>query len=416
MKKSILNVGMLFFLLISFQSYSQRTIGKLVKNKADASTQLTITTPTNNGRVSSPLTITGTASKDTNVSISVKAAFTGGSQDLGTFMATSNSNGTWESTPINLWAPEDAKNLRFEILASESVVQKSKMQTLKKSSSKKITVFPVSDIQTIARVELTDNKVMELNPTITKMPEKVSHGPIDPLTGHQRTRQPSPSVPNTYITSPIKNTTIDIPIMVTGTAQKNSKIKVIVSRSYTQYGQNKNDHTNLTVTSDENGNWNTGKLYSVQTDEADANVTMKISAVRIVNEQEKGNTDTVTVTSEPKEKLGIKITSPKSNLYQGEKVTSPITVSGRAIKNHTLEIRVQTGQSNASNYQRQGNGRLIKDWTSVPVNSSGHWSTQLNTGKPQTTNGRASQDEYKLTILIRDKSKPSEIKVLHLRR
>lgn len=416
MKKTILTVGSFLFLIISTQMYAQKTLGKLSKPTISASSELSITSPNNNAKVSSPLTIAGTASKNAKVTLNVKATFTEGDQDLGTFVITSNSNGTWQSIPINLWAPEGVNNLQFEIMASESVVEKSKMKRLKKPSSKKITVSPTSNIQRIDRVEMTAKKIKELNPQLTEVRERVSHTPIDPRTGHQRPQRPSSNEVNTYITSPKNNAHVDFPLMITGTAQKNSEVKVLITRSYTQYGQNTGKATKTNVTTDSEGNWKTGKLYSIQADAADANVTIEITAVRVINDSEKGNKATVMVNSQAKEKLGLKITSPESNLYQGEKLTSPITISGRAIKNHTLEVRVQTGQSSSGNYQQQGNGRLIKDWTSVPVNSTGHWSTQLNTGQPKTTNGRTPQKEYTLTILVRDKSNPSKIKTLHLRR
>ncbi|MBA6152011.1 hypothetical protein [Gelidibacter maritimus] len=416
MKKPILTLASFVFLIISTQMYAQRTLGKTIKSPKNVSAELSITSPKNNAKVSSPLTIAGTASKNAKVTLNVKATFAEGDQDLGTFEITSNRNGIWQSTPINLWAPEGVNNLKFEIMASESVVEKSKMKRLRKPNSKKIIVSPTSNIQRIERVEMTAKKIKELNPQLTEMPERVTQSPIDPITGHQRPQRPSSNIPNTYITSPTSNTNVDFPLIITGTAQKNSEVKIVINRHYTQYGQDIRQSTELNASTDANGQWKSGKLYSIQADAADDNVTLEITAVRVVNNSEQGNKASVTVNSQAKEKLGLKITSPESNLYQGEKVRSPFTVKGRAMKNHTLEIRVQTGQGSAGNYQQQNNGRVIKDWTSVSVDSRGYWSTQLNTGTPKTNNGRASQKEYKLTVLVRDKRNPSEITVLHLRR
>ncbi|WP_133240827.1 hypothetical protein [Marixanthomonas spongiae] len=279
--------------------------------------------------------------------------------------------------------------------------------------------------QKTKKVKQKEMKQIEVvkQPEVKIVPKKkrVIRGHIDPITGEQHNTTTNNST-DTRITIPVKKYRkiefVDMPLLIKGTAKRNSEVNVTITTTYKKYGQEitKRKNINKILTNNE-GVWGGVKIYSVEVDEADDKVTHKITAERVENDNVVGNTDTVTVYSNPKEITSIKITDPESNLYQGAKVTSPITVRGRAIKGHTVEIRVQTGQKTANNYNQSSSGsRLIKDWTPVSVNSQGRWSKQLNTGKPKTKNGRAPQSEYNLTILVRDKDNPSEVKTLWLRR
>lgn len=388
----------------------------------------TITSPKNNARVNSPLTVKGTAPKESKISISIKATFKSGSQDLGTFSATANSSGKWQTSPINLWAPEGAKNLRYEVVASRTVRMKGKTtkRRIQRYTSEKVIVSPAKKVLFVPVAQLTEKKLRALNPRATLVLKPtlkpvlkpiLQPARIDPITG-ELIRPSVPSGPNVTITSPNRNATVDFPLNIKGTAARNSRIQVLITTECQIYGQNTLRRTKAYTSSDNNGKWQTGMLFSIQAAEADGNVTHKISAVRIENDREQGNTASVIVSSQPREFSGLKITSPESNLYQGEEVTSPITVKGRAIKGHTVEIRVQTGSRNAGNYNQPGysGSRVIKNWFPVTVNSQGHWSSRINIGSPKTNDGRTTRSEYTLTILVRDTQKRSEIKVLHLRR
>lgn len=414
MKNAILYLGVLFFLSILIPANAQKI--RQLPIKGQSSTELAISSPANNASVASPLTITGTAPKNSKILVNIKAIFTNGSQDLGTFSTSANSRGKWQSKPITLWAPKGAKNLRYEITASDAVVVKDQKRRVGRQGAnvQKVTVTPVKTVLLLSEVEMTEKKIKALNPELTPVSQRVIFGGIDRNTGETIINTPASNKVNVSITSPSRNTKVDFPLMIEGKAKKNSTIEVVIAQIFSQYGQSVTKTTKTEAISDGSGNWKTGKLYSIQANVADGNVKLEISAVMRENGRKTSNTATITVSSDPKEKLWLKITSPESNLYQGAKVTSPITVRGRAMKNNTLEIRVQTGQGYASNYHNSG--RIIKDWTSVSVDSNGHWSAQLNTGKPKTTNGRAPQQEYYLTILVRDKSKKSEIKTLQLRR
>lgn len=94
-----------------------------------------ITSPANNARVTSPLTIQGTSDKNAQIEINVKATYSGGEQDLGTFRASADNSGKWKTTPIGLWLPEGAKNAKYQISATQTVGGK-------KSAPRAVTVLP----------------------------------------------------------------------------------------------------------------------------------------------------------------------------------------------------------------------------------------------------------------------------------
>lgn len=78
---------------------------------------LAITSPKSNARVNSPLVVKGSSSKNQTVEVNVQAVFSGGEQDLGTFKSKADNSGNWQTTPINLWLPEGAKNAKYLITA-----------------------------------------------------------------------------------------------------------------------------------------------------------------------------------------------------------------------------------------------------------------------------------------------------------
>jgi len=277
-------------------------------------------------------------------------------------------------------------------------------------------------------MKLTQKKMKQSKPKLSKLskvekvPERVNHSRIDPITGEPLNDSGNNSADTgTRITSPrseYRNISFaEIPIVIEGTAKRNSEVKIRIKTTYEKYGLAVTKIMNINPSSDNDGKWGGLKVFSIKVDEADDKATHKITAVRMEDDMEKDNKASVTIYSTPEEITSVKITAPKKNLYpvdegyEDGKVTSPMTVRGRAIKGHTVEIRVETGQG-----FREGSGRLIKDWTPVTVNSQGHWSKQINTGEPKSNNGRTSGGEFYLTILARDTGKKSDVKTLHLRR
>lgn len=78
-----------------------------------------LTSPKSNEQVSSPIIIKGTGLQNTPIEINMQSTYTGGKQDLGVFRTTSDAKGNWQTTPINLWAPEDVKNVSYLITATQ---------------------------------------------------------------------------------------------------------------------------------------------------------------------------------------------------------------------------------------------------------------------------------------------------------
>lgn len=116
----------------------------------------------------------------------------------------------------------------------------------------------------------------------------------------------------------------------------------------------------------------------------------------------------------------VSITFPETNLSGGEGLNGKIKVQGRSIEGHTVEIRVQSGTVNASNYLNRDPylSKIIEDWRPVTVNSEGVWETTIN-AKPLSYNAGGDFDndeQHFFTILVRDTNDRSEVKVLHLTR
>jgi hypothetical protein len=314
--------------------------------------------------------------------------------------------------------------LFFLLMTIPSYAQK----TSEKQKESKTKTEKVLKKESQKDTKLTQKRMEQVNPKLSRLPkleevpEKVTHGLIDPITGELINDSGINSADTgTRITSPrseYRNISFaEIPIVIEGTAKRNSEVKIRIKTTYEKYGQAVTKIMNINPSSDNDGKWGGLKVFSIKVDEADDKATHKITAVRMEEDMEKDNTASVTVYSTPEEITSVKITAPKKNLYpvdegyEDGKVTAPLTVRGRAIKGHTVEIRVETGQG----YQ-EGSGRLIKDWTPVTVNSQGRWSKQINTGVPKINNGHTKRGEYYLTIFVRDTGKKSDVKTLHLRR
>lgn len=308
--------------------------------------------------------------------------------------------------------------LFFLLMTMPSYAQK----TSKKQKENKTKTERVLKKKSQKMKVLTQKKMEQVNPNIKQLPkaevvkERVTHSPIDPITGEPRNTSDNNNAV-TQITSPRsryrKIDFTEIPFVIEGATKRNSNVKVIILTTYEKYGQAVEKGKKMTLSSDNAGKWGPIKISSINVDEADSKVTHKITAVRTEDNREKENTASVTVYSNPTEITSVKITEPNNN----KKVTSPVTFRGRAIKGHTVEIRVQTSTRNASNFsvlQTTQISRVVKDWTPITVNSQGVWETQLNIGKPKVKNNAVRVGEHDLTILVRDIRKKSDIDVLHL--
>lgn len=308
MKKAILYVGVYFFLILSTSLHAQVVRGKKTQVKFRNSIDLSITSPKNNSKVSSPLIVSGTAPKETTVSIKVKAIYSGGDQGLGTFTATPGNNGKWQSTPINLWAPEGSKNLRFEITVTDNS---------RSGSTKKISVSTNQTIQMISRVDMTEKKFRALNPTLTLVPQKTTSSNVERRLVKQPAKMKAPAkvdkkidvsnainldLENTetrIISPPQISSYTKIPVVFGGTAKRNSDIELMITTSYKENGKAITKRTKTNLSTDNKGEWGRVKLYSIKVDKADGKVTHDITAVRIENGKEVGNKATRTIYSEP---------------------------------------------------------------------------------------------------------------------
>ncbi|MDG4950322.1 hypothetical protein NLM59_05260 [Weeksellaceae bacterium KMM 9724] len=171
MKTKLLFMGALLFLLMTSWSFAQKTPvgdGNLKKDKPTTGVNssetiqannpiLIITSPTKNEQVKSPLIVEGNADRNTVIEVNVVVNYTGGSQDLGTFKVNTKSDGSWSTIPINLWMPEGAKNVKFDITAS--IEQGDTTYT-----TNVVSVRPPQKTQTIPLSELKEARIKKLNP------------------------------------------------------------------------------------------------------------------------------------------------------------------------------------------------------------------------------------------------------------
>ncbi|MDG4945248.1 OmpA family protein [Weeksellaceae bacterium KMM 9713] len=164
-------MGALLFLLMTSWSFAQRTPvgdGSLKKDNPTTGVNssetiqannpiLIITSPTKNEQVKSPLIVKGNADRNTVIEVNVVVNYTGGSQDLGTFKVNTKSDGSWSTIPINLWMPEGAKNVKFDITAS--IEQGDTTYT-----TNVVSVRPPQKTQTISLSEIRKDRYKKMNP------------------------------------------------------------------------------------------------------------------------------------------------------------------------------------------------------------------------------------------------------------
>lgn len=216
-----------------------------------------ITSPASNEQVSSPVTIKGTAAENAPVQVSVKAKFTGGEQDLGMFRTKANTAGKWETTPINLFVPEDAKNTSFVIAAVQFDENDSRSRT------GTVTVKPKSNIMLLH----TGKPVM----AIAQKPATIHRRVVPDIkipkaaatTAPAETpKPPAANVPVTkpMIITPQNNEFIDgSSVQFFGKGTAGNTVKLIVDLKYLELGSRKSKRYQFSSTVDANEIWSTQK-------------------------------------------------------------------------------------------------------------------------------------------------------------
>lgn len=164
-------------------------------------------------------------------------------------------------------------------------------------------------------------------------------------------------------------------------------------------------------------------MEKVEMPQMKASPTATKKAVPMKESVQHGHIDPITgeqVITPATEAIYVTITSPESNLSEGEALNGKITVKGRTNKNQTVEIRVQSGKRTVDNYTDPDRyySKLIEDWRSVKANADGDWKTVINV-KPLTYSAGADWDnveQHFFTILVRSKNDKSKIEVVHFTR
>lgn len=260
-KNNFFIIVTLLALTFTGSGFAQKIVkGTVLKKSNDL---LNITSPANNTQVASPLIIKGIANKNKQVEVNIEATFTGGSQDLGTFKANVDSRGQWSTTPINLWVPEDAKNVNFLLTATQTVNNK-------KSTSKTVTILPPQTIKTIARAEIKGDIIMQVNPKVAqkRMTQNVTLKP-----GVNPALVKAAALPE--ITSPSHQAVITTPLIVEGTAKRGSTISVTVKSNIAKPEMNSKS---VRAEVDEKGNWKTPPINLwLFEDATDARFTISVS-------------------------------------------------------------------------------------------------------------------------------------------
>lgn len=318
-----------------------------------------ITSPTNNSQVTSPLIIKGTAIKNGQIEVSVEANFTGGSQSLGTFKATANSKGEWSTTPINLWVPEEAKNVKFQISATQTVNNV-------KSNPKEVTVLPPQKLKTISRNQIKGNIITQQNPGVASTIAR-------PMVAEKRDLNPvlakAAALPT--ITSPNNQTVITTPLIVEGTAQRGSIVDVTIESNIAKPDFN---NTSVRANVDENGKWKTAPinlwLFEDATD-ARFTITATEKIPRIDKPRQSRSITVIPSINQnfprhPIKPWGISI-GPKA----GKNVISPLVITGSAGKERTVQIYI-TSHYTDSKGKRVDLPRIN---TSAISDNKGKWET-----------------------------------------
>lgn len=252
------------------QSQKLKRVVKPQSRVLNAKKSVKITSPQNQQGVKSPLTVKGTSAPKSDINLQIVAKYTGGDQDLGSFTITSDSQGKWSSTPINLWLPEGAKNAQFEIIAA---VPGNRDQD-------KITVTPPSNVKLIARKDFEQVQMKD----VALKKATISKGLLEAL------KAIAPK-----LTSPTPNAQVSSPLIVKGTGLKNAPIEVTV---HSQYSGGTQDLGVFRTTSDANGKWQTIPI-NLWAPDGVKNLKYLISATQF--DDDKGTSRAAQVTAVPKQ-------------------------------------------------------------------------------------------------------------------
>jgi len=184
-------------------------------------------------------------------------------------------------------------------------------KTTKEKKENKIETKRAQKIKSPVMQEVTPRQMEQVNPNV-KAPlevidtrERVTHRPIDPITGEERPASPLPINENDIsITYPSDGSYIDNSILIQGETQKNNRVLVTVT--------DQDDQTfkkTMYTDSDNNGKWEV--RFTAHVTSAMKHI-YKITAHRI--HSERGNTAIVTVTRPaPPRHLGAASSSGKGN-------------------------------------------------------------------------------------------------------
>lgn len=376
MKKIILHLGTLCFLLMAnpLQAQIKKTYEKQQKskvtpkvsarpmlklNKVIGSTLPTIISPANNEQVASPLIINGTASENIQIEVTVEAVFTGGSQDLGTFKTNADSAGEWSTIPINLWVPEDAKNVKFHISVLQNLDNNS-------SEGERITVIPKQKVQTVARAQINGDMVMQLNPSVSQK-QLNQKATLKPRFNAADIKLPPPP----SINSPSNQTVITTPLVIEGTAQKNTTIDLNIESNIALPNFN---IKSVRTKADENGNWKTDPIHLwLFEGETDARFKIKVTEIDTKTHVRRQSQPITVIPSidqsfprRPVKPWGISH-SPKS----GTDAVSPVVIRGSAGPNRTVQIFMTSRYTDAEGKRVD----LPHTRTATTSDNNGKWST-----------------------------------------
>lgn len=374
MKKPILFLVALCFLLAANPLYAQRTIENQKKSKitsrAAAKPMLklnnpvdsalpTVTSPENNEQVTSPLIINGTANKNSQVEVHVEAVFTGGSQDLGSFKINANDAGEWSTIPINLWVPENAKNVKFHISVLQNLDNNS-------SEGERITVIPKQSVQMIAQAQINADMITQLNPSVIK--QTVSKkGTLKAKISPSNIKLPPPP----QITSPTNQTVFTTPLIVEGTAQKNTNIDVTIESTIALPNFN---IISSSTKADEHGNWKTDRI-NLWLFEGETDARFKITVTETDTETHvRRQSQPITVIPSIDQNFPRRPVKPWGISYSpkaGKNALSPVVISGLSGPNRTIQIFMGSRYTDA-------NGKRVdlpQKRTAAISDNQGKWKT-----------------------------------------
>lgn len=318
--------------------------------KATARTAaVTISSPKNNSQVTSPLTVSGRAAPGSPVKVSVEAVYDSGRQNIKNTNVRPARNGTWKTAPITLQMPQDARNGRFEITASQMASGNTPKKERAQSSAT-VTV-KLQQMKIIgAKPKLPIGRIEPNAPVVEVKPDTPEILPLDPVP---------------VITSPTRNSSVSSPLVVRGTARKtNDRVMVDIKATFTGGEMLLKQHTPLTV--DNNGQWR-APATELWLPYGAKNAEFKITA------SQAGRKSQVIVkpaSSIPYELAKPTITSPARNARIA--LPGTVRIQGTGIPGHTIDVAVRGYWGS-----RYGNGNRQAGHGTAVVGANGQWSVGI---------------------------------------